>query len=148
MIDSATRVDLARSLKARLGAQSAKGDASSTSLLKSKPSPPSLPSHSTETPDSPHSHQTPNSPLTSQTPSIAQTPNSPPTLQTPSSAPPIAAVPLAAASVPSVPLPTKARGCLSILPRMTTRMWGLLTREGGPIESSTRALLCLHTGGP
>ena len=67
-MDSTTRADLARSLKARLSAKSAEGGASSTSPLKFKPLPPSLPSHSTETPDSPHSHQTPNSPLISQTP--------------------------------------------------------------------------------
>jgi len=105
-MDSATQADLARSLKARLGAKSAKGGASSTSPLQSNPSPPS---HSTETPDSPDSHQTPNSPLTSQTPSTAQTSNSPPTLQTPSSPLPIAAVPLAAANAPSIAPPDKGK---------------------------------------
>ena len=105
---------MARSLKARLSAQSTKGGASNTSPLKSNPSPPSLPSHSTETPDSPHSRQTPNSPLTSQTPSSAQTPHSPPTLQTPSSPLPIAAVPLDAASAPTIAPPDKGKRMLVV----------------------------------
>ena len=113
-MDSATRAELARSFKARLGAQPAKGGASSTSPLKSNPLASSLPSHSTETPDSPHSHQTLNSPFTSETPSIAQTPHSPPSLQTPTSPPPIVAVPLAAASVPSAAPLDKGKRVLTV----------------------------------
>ena len=113
-MDSATRMELARSLKARLGTTSAKAGASSTSPLNSNPSPSSLLPHTAETPSSPHSHQTPNSPLTSQTPSTAQTSNSPPTLQTPHSSLPIAAVPLAVASVPSIAPPDKGKRVLTV----------------------------------
>ena len=113
-MDSATPMELARSLKARLGTTSAKAGASSTSPLKSNPSPSSLLLHTTETPSSPHSHQTPNSPLTSQTPSTAQTFNSPPTLETPHSPLPIVAVPLAVASVPSIAPPDKGKRVLTV----------------------------------
>ncbi|XP_068477265.1 proline-rich receptor-like protein kinase PERK8 [Phaseolus vulgaris] len=111
-MDSATRAELARSLKARLGAQSAKAGASITSPLKSNSSPPSLPPRSSRTPSSPH--QTPNSPLSSETPSTAQTPHSPPTIQTPHSPLPIAAVPLAAASAPSIAPLDKGKRVLTV----------------------------------
>ncbi|XP_068503956.1 SH3 domain-containing protein C23A1.17-like [Phaseolus vulgaris] len=110
-MDSATRAELARSLKARLDAQSTKVGASITSPLKSNSSPPSLPPRSSGTPSSPH--QTPNSPLSSEAPSTAQTPHSPPIIQTPHSPPPIAAIPLAAASVPST-APDKGKRVLTV----------------------------------
>ncbi|XP_068476155.1 leucine-rich repeat extensin-like protein 5 [Phaseolus vulgaris] len=111
-MDSATRAELARSLKAHLDVQSTKAGASITSPLKSNSSPPSLPPRSFGTPNSPH--QTPNSPLSTETPSTTQTPHSSPIIQTPHSPPPIAAVPLAAASVPSTAPLDKGKRVLTI----------------------------------